>query len=148
MATIEQSIEVQVPVSTAYNQWTQFEEFPTFMEGVTNVEQIDDRHLHWVAEVGGVREEWDAEITDQHPDERIAWMSTTGPANSGIVTFERLGDDRTRIDVEMSWNPEGFRESAGAALGFDERRVAGDLERFRDLVERRGVETGAWREEL
>jgi uncharacterized membrane protein len=148
MATIQKSIDVYAPISTAYNQWTQFEEFPTFMDGVKQVEQLDDRHLHWVAEVGGVREEWDAEITEQHPDQRIAWMSTSGPANSGIVTFQRLDDEKTRIAVEMNWQPEGMRESAGAALGLDERRVEGDLERFRDLIERRGAETGAWREEL
>ena len=145
MATIQKSIEVYVPVTTAYNQWTQFEEFPTFMEGVKDVTQIDDRHLHWVAEIAGVREEWDAEITDQRPDERIAWTSTSGPANSGVVTFERLDDETTRIVVEMDWRPEGMRESTGAALGFDERRVEGDLDRFRALIERRGAETGAWR---
>ena len=145
MATIEKTIEVYAPIRTAYNQWTQFEEFPSFMEGVKDVTQIDDTHLHWVAEIGGVREEWDAEITDQRPDERIAWMSTSGPANSGVVTFERLDDEMTRIVVEMDWQPEGMRESAGAALGLDERRVEGDLERFREMIERRGAETGAWR---
>ena len=148
MATIQKSIEVDAPISTAYNQWTQFEEFPTFMDGVKHVEQLDDRHLQWVGEVGGVSDEWYAEITDQHPDERIAWTSTSGPPNSGIVTFQRLGDEKTRIVVEMNWEPEGMRESAGAALGLDERRVEGDLERFRELIERRGAETGAWREEL
>ena len=145
MATIEKTIEVYAPIRTAYNQWTQFEEFPTFMEGVKDVTQLDDTHLHWVAEIGGVREEWDAEITDQRPDERIAWMSTSGPANSGVVTFQRLDDEMTRIVVEMNWQPEGMRESAGAALGLDERRVEGDLERFREMIERRGAETGAWR---
>ena len=145
MATIEKTIEVYAPIRTAYNQWTQFEEFPTFMEGVKDVKQLDDTHLHWVAEIGGVREEWDAEITDQRPDERIAWMSTSGPANSGVVTFQRLDDEMTRIVVEMDWQPEGMRESAGAALGLDERRVEGDLERFREMIERRGAETGAWR---
>ena len=145
MASIEKSIEVRVPISTAYNQWTQFEEFPTFMEGVKDVKQLDDTHLHWVAEIGGVREEWDAEITDQRPDERIAWMSTSGPANSGVVTFQRLDDEMTRIVVEMDWQPEGMRESAGAALGLDDRRVEGDLQRFREMIERGGAETGAWR---
>jgi uncharacterized membrane protein len=145
MATIEKTIEVYAPIRTAYNQWTQFEEFPTFMEGVKDVKQLDDTHLHWVAEIGGVREEWDAEITDQRPDERIAWMSTSGPANSGVVTFQRLDDEMTRIVVEMDWQPEGMRESAGAALGLDERRVEGDLQRFREIIERRGAETGAWR---
>jgi uncharacterized membrane protein len=145
MASIEKSIEVRVPISTAYNQWTQFEEFPTFMEGVKDVTQIDDRRLHWVAEIGGKREEWDAEITDQRPDQRVAWMSTTGPRNSGVVSFQRLGDEATRILVQMEWQPEGMVESTGATLGLDERRVEGDLERFRDLIERRGEETGAWR---
>ena len=145
MATIEKTIEVYAPIRTAYNQWTQFEEFPTFMEGVKDVKQLDDTHLHWVAEIGGVREEWDAEITEQRPDERIAWMSTSGPANSGVVTFQRLDDEMTRIVVEMDWQPEGMRESAGAALGLDERRVEGDLQRFREMIERRGAETGAWR---
>ena len=148
MATIEKSIEVHVPITTVYDQWTQFEEFPMFMEGVKDVTQLDDRHLHWVAEIGGVQKEWDAEITDQHPDERIAWTSTSGPANSGVVTFEPLGDESTRVMVEMQWEPEGMRESAGAALGSDERRVEGDLERFRDLIESRGTETGAWRGEI
>lgn len=145
MSRMTETIDVEVPVSTAYNQWTQFEEFPTFMEGVKDVKQLDDTHLHWVAEIGGVREEWDAEITDQRPDERIAWMSTSGPANSGVVTFQRLDDEMTRIVVEMDWQPEGMRESAGAALGLDERRVEGDLQRFREIIERRGAETGAWR---
>ena len=145
MASIEKSIEVRVPISTAYNQWTQFEEFPTFMEGVKDVTQIDDRRLHWVAEIGGKREEWDAEITDQRPDQRVAWMSTTGPRNSGVVSFQRLGDEATRILVQMEWQPEGMVESTGATLGLDERRVEGDLERFRDLIEQRGEETGAWR---
>ena len=125
MASIEKSIEVRVPISTAYNQWTQFEEFPTFMEGVKDVTQVDDRRLHWVAEIGGKREEWDAEITDQRPDQRVAWMSTSGPRNSGVVSFQRLGDEATRILVQMEWQPEGMVESTGATLGLDERRVEG-----------------------
>jgi uncharacterized membrane protein len=115
------------------------------MEGVKDVRQLDDTHLHWVAEVGGAQEEWDAEIVEQHPDERVAWKATSGPRNAGVVTFHRLDDDTTRITMQMDWEPEGMKEKAGAALGFDERRVEGDLERFRDMIERRGAETGAWR---
>ena len=148
MASVESTIEVNVPVTTAYNQWTQFEEFPSFMEGVKEVRQLDDRHLHWVAEVGGEREEWDAEIVDQHPDERVAWRATSGPPNSGVVTFDPVDSGTTRVKVRFDWEPEGLKEKAGAALGLDERRVEGDLERFRDLIESRGVETGAWRGEV
>ena len=145
MSQIERSIEVAVPVRTAYNQWTQFEEFPRFMEGVEEVRQVDDRHLHWRAEIGGKELEWDAEIVDQVPDKRIAWHSTTGAKNAGVVTFHRLSDDRTRIMLQLDYEPEGVVETAGDLLGVVERRAAGDLERFRDFIEGRGVETGAWR---
>jgi uncharacterized membrane protein len=145
MAQITESIDVAVPVGTAYNQWTQFEEFPSFMDGVEEVRQLDDTHLRWVAEVGGKREEWDAEIVEQHPDERVAWTARGGRGNAGVVTFHRLGEDRTRVTVQMEWEPEGVTENVGALLGFDERQVAEDLERFRDMIEARGVETGAWR---
>jgi uncharacterized membrane protein len=145
MATIEETIDVEVPVSTAYNQWTQFEEFPEFMEGVESVQQVDDTHLLWTAEIGGKREEWRAEITEQHPDHRVAWRSTDGPTNAGVVTFHRLDDATTRVSVQMDWEPEGAVESAGAALGADSRRVQGDLKRFKEFDERRGAETGAWR---
>ena len=138
MATIEQSIEVEVPVRTAYNQWTQFEEFPQFMEGVEEVRQLDDSHLHWVAEFGGTPHEWDAEITEQIPDERVAWRSTGGKDNAGVVTFHRLDDDRTRVMVQMDYEPEGIKEKVGDALGFADRRVKGDLERFKELIEARG----------
>ena len=148
MATIEESIEVRVPVTTAYNQWTQFEEFPRFMDGVERVEQRDDRHLHWVAEVAGQRREWDAEITEQHPDERVAWTSTSGARNAGVVTFHRMDGDRTRITVQMEHEPEGVLESAGEWLGMHRRRVKGDLERFREMIEARGQETGAWRGDI
>ena len=133
MAKIEESIEVQVPVQTAYNQWTQFEEFPTFMEGIEQVRQLDDRHLHWVAEVGGTREEWDAEITEQHPDERVAWTATSGKGNAGVVTFHRIGEAQTKIMVQIDWEPEGVKEKLGATLGMDNRRVQGDLQRFKEL---------------
>jgi uncharacterized membrane protein len=148
MSRIEQSIEVEVPVSTAYNQWTQFEEFPRFMEGVESVTQLDDTHLRWVAEVGGSRHEWDAEISEQRPDERVAWHATDGKSNAGVVTFHRLDDNRTKVMVQMDYEPEGIKESLGSALGADERRVKGDLKRFKELVEGRGVETGAWRGEV
>jgi uncharacterized membrane protein len=145
MATVNESIEIDVPVSTAYNQWTQFEEFPKFMEGVESIRQVDDTHLHWVAELGGQRHEWDAEITEQEPDRVIAWRALEGKYNSGRVRFEPLDESRTRIDVELMWEPEGIKEELGSALGADSRRVKGDLERFKELVESRGVETGAWR---
>jgi uncharacterized membrane protein len=148
MPTIEESIELDVPVRTAYNQWTQFEEFPRFMEGVEEVHQLDDRHLHWVAEIGGHREEWDAEITEQRPDERVAWVSTSGKGNAGVVTFEPLGDDRSRIQLRLKWESEGATEKLGAMLGQDDRQVRNDLERFKELLEARGAETGGWRGEI
>ena len=148
MAKIEESIEVEVPVQTAYNQWTQFEEFPTFLEGIERVKQIDDTHLHWVAEVGGKREEWDAEITEQRPDDRVAWKATSGKGNAGVVTFHRIDDRQTKIMVQLDWEPEGVTEQIGTTLGMDDRRVQGDLKRFKDLIESRGTETGAWRGEV
>ena len=148
MASIEQSIEVDVPVSTAYNQWTQFEEFPRFMEGVERVKQIDDTHLHWEAEIAGKREEWEAEITEQKPDERVAWTAREGKGNSGVVTFHRLDDNRTKVMVQLDWPTEGLVETVGSAVGADDRRVKGDLERFKELIESRGAETGAWRGEV
>ena len=145
MSTVEQSIEVNVPLETAYNQWTQFEEFPEFMEGVESVQQIDDTHLLWTAEIGGTREEWRAEISEQTPDQRIAWHATEGKTNAGVVTFHRIDDSTTRIMLQMDWEPEGMKESVGSAIGADSRRVKGDLERFKELIERRGTPTGAWR---
>ncbi|MGZ8782019.1 MAG: SRPBCC family protein [Gaiellaceae bacterium] len=148
MARIEESVDVEVPVATAYNQWTQFEEFPTFMEGIEQVRQVDDTHLHWVAEFGGKREEWDAEITEQHADHRVAWKATSGKGNAGVVTFHRIDDAQTRVMVQMDWEPEGVTEKIGVALGMDDRRVQGDLKRFKELIEGRGDETGAWRGEV
>jgi uncharacterized membrane protein len=145
MSTIEESVEVNVPVRTAYDQWTQFEEFPRFMAGVEAVRQVDDTHLHWVAEIGGARREWDAEITEQHPDERIAWTSTSGQRNAGVVTFHRLGEDRTKVMLQLDHDPEGLVDKAGDALGFVRRRAKGDLERFREMIESRGTATGGWR---
>jgi uncharacterized membrane protein len=146
--TVEQSVDVNVPVRTAYNQWTQFEEFPRFMEAVEDVRQIDDAHLRWKVESGGTSQEWEAEITEQRPDERIAWRSRSGKGNSGVVTFHRLDADTTRIMVQLEWEPEGAKEQAGSALGFDDRSVKGDLERFKQLIEGQGTESGAWRGEV
>jgi len=148
MTRIEESIVVEVPVTTAYNQWTQFEEFPKFMAGVESVKQIDDTRLHWVAGVGGKREEWDAEIVEQVPDRKVSWRAVDGNHNSGTVTFESLGDNQTRIAVVMEHETEGLTETLGSALGMDSRRVKSDLERFKELVESRGVESGAWRGEV
>ena len=148
MPTIEQSIEVQVPVRTAYNQWTQFEQFPQFMEGIEEIRQLDDQRLLWVAEIAGKRHEWEAKITEQHPDERVAWKSEDGKTNAGVVTFHRIGDAKTRIMVQMDWEPEGIAEKVGGALGFDDRRLKGDLERFRDMIQSSSEETGAWRGEV
>ena len=148
MPTIESSIEVDVPVHTAYNQWTQFEEFPQFMDGVEEVRQLDDTHLHWVAEIGGHREEWDAEITEQLPEERIAWKATAGKGNAGVVTFHRLEDQCCKVMLQLDWQSEGIIEKLGSLLGQDERQVKGDLERFKEMIESRGSETGAWRGEV
>jgi uncharacterized membrane protein len=148
MATIEQSVDVEIPIRTAYNQWTQFEEFPRFMEGVKSVRQIDDRHLHWQAEVAGRDKEWQAEITEQHPDERIAWRSTQGARNAGVVTFHRLSDTRTRIMLQLEYDPEGVAETVGDAVGVMSARVKGDLSRFKEFIESRGRETGAWRGDI
>jgi uncharacterized membrane protein len=146
--TITESIEIDVPVSTAYNQWTQFEDFPLFMEGVEHVEQIDDTHLHWIAKVGGKTVEWDAKILEQHPDTQISWISEDGKKTRGTVTFEPIGESRTQISLSMSYQAEGLTETLGSAVRLDERRVRGDLERFKELVESRGAESGAWRGEV
>ena len=148
MATVEQSIEVNVPIDAAYNQWTQFEEFPQFMDGVESVTQLDDTHLRWVAEVGGRRREWEAEITEQKPDERIAWKATDGKQNAGVVTFHRLSAEKTKVMVQLDWEPEGIVEQLGEKAGQDERQVKADLERFRNMIESRGVESGGWRGEV
>jgi len=145
VTTIEQHVDVDVPVRAAYDQWTQFEQFPQFMEGIESVTQIDDTHLRWVAEVAGTRREWDAEITEQHPDHRIAWRSTDGKTNAGVVTFHRLDDAKTRVAVQMDYDPEGITEKAGSVLGLDDRRVKGDMQRFKELIEKRGTPTDGWR---
>ena len=145
MSTIEESIDVEVPVRTAYNQWTQFEEFPRFMDGVESVTQIDDTHLHWVAEIAGVRREWDAEISEQHPDERVAWWATEGTNNAGVVTFHRLSDTTTRVMLQLDFEPDGLKEKAGDTLGFVRRQAVGDLSRFKEYIEAKGHQTGGWR---
>ncbi|HEV7464851.1 MAG TPA: SRPBCC family protein [Candidatus Dormibacteraeota bacterium] len=148
MASMCKSIDVEVPVSTAYNQWTQFESFPRFMEGVESVVQKDDTTLHWKAKVGGRETEWDARITEQIPDVRIAWRSISGQPNSGAVDFHRIDDRTTRVVLVMETEPKGVVESVGDALGLLGRRIEKDLERFKEFIEKRGSETGAWRGEI
>ena len=148
MATFEGSIDVNVPVRTAYDQWTQFEEFPKFMESVEEVRQIDDTTCRWRAEIGGRTEEWEAEITEQIPDQRIAWTSRTGAKNAGVVTFHRIDDETTRIMLQVEYEPETVVENLGALLGVVERRMKGDLERFKEFIESRREPTGAWRGEI
>jgi len=148
VAVIEQSIDVEMPTRSVYNQWTQFEEFPHFMDGVEEVRQLDDHRLHWVADIGGQHREWDAEITEQIPDERIAWTSTGGAKNAGVVTFHRLAPDKTRVMLQLEFDPDGLVETIGDKLGFVSRRATGDLERFRDFLEARGRESGEWRGEV
>ena len=145
MSLIEKSIELNVPVRTAYNQWTQFEEFPKFMEGVKEVKQIDDKRLLWKASIAGKEEEWNAEITEQIPDERIAWTSRGGAMNAGVVTFHRLSDAKSKVMLQLEYDPKGFVEKAGDAMGLVTQRVEGDLERFKTYIESRGQETNAWR---
>ena len=148
MSTIERSIDVRVPVHTAYDQWTQFETFPQFMEGVEHIQQIDPLHTRWRTNIAGVKREFDAEITEQRPDERVAWKSTDGENQAGVVTFHRLDDENTRIMLQLEFHPEGAVEKAGDALGLISHRVKGDLERFKTFIEERGGATGAWRGEV
>lgn len=148
MARVEKSIEIDVPVHTAYNQWTQFEEFPHFMDGVKEVRQLDDKRLHWKADIGGKVKEWDAEIQEQKPDQRIAWRSISGSQNYGQVSFHPVDTSRTRVSLLMDYEPEGMMEKAGDAMGVVSGKVQGDLERFKDFIESRGRESGAWRGEI
>jgi uncharacterized membrane protein len=148
MERLEKSFEIDVPVRTAYNQWTQFEEFPEFMEDVEEVRQIDDTHLKWRASVGGKPKEWESEITEQVPDRVIAWRSISGAPNAGEVRFEPLGAERTRINLAMEYEPETTVEKAGDAMGMMSRKIAKTVDDFRDFIERRGRETGAWRGEV
>jgi uncharacterized membrane protein len=145
MSEIIEAVDVAVPVRTAYDQWTQFESFPSFMEGVKSVRQLDDTTLEWVADVGGHDETWKARITEQRPDERIAWTAIEGAGNAGVVTFHRLDQDRSRVTLQLAVEPRGPVEKAGTALGVVQRRVKGDMERFKEFIEARGSETGGWR---
>jgi uncharacterized membrane protein len=145
MEHVEKVVEVNQPVRTVYNQWTQFEEFPRFMAGVKEVRQIDDTHLHWRAEIWGKEKEWDAEITEQEPDKRISWKSVSGAANAGTVRFEPVGNDRTRVRLVMAYDPADAIEKAGDALGIFSGRVENTVEDFKRFIESRGQETGAWR---
>ncbi|MGW7487528.1 SRPBCC family protein [Streptomyces sp. NPDC054786] len=146
MSTVKETVEVEVPVHTAYNQWTQFEEFPKFMEGVERITQLDDRHNHWTTKIGGVRREFDTEIIDQLPDDRIAWRTTSGDTQQkGLVSFQRLDTTHTRVELMMEFEPSGAAEKTADMTGTIARRVKGDMQRFKDYIEHRGAETGAWR---
>jgi uncharacterized membrane protein len=145
---VVQTVDVAVPVSTAYNQWTQFETFPKFMEGVERIEQVTPTRTHWVTKIAGVQREFDAEITEQRPDERVAWRTDHGTHQAGVVTFHRIDDRRTRVTLQLEHEPEGVVEKAGDALGIVQRRVKGDLEHFKEFIEARGHEEGAWRGEV
>ena len=145
MTSVTESVDVEVPISVVYNQWTQFESFPEFMNGVERITQTDERHSHWVTKVGGAEREFDTEITEQHPEERVAWKSTDGTTHAGVITFHRLNDESTRVTAQIDWHPEGVVEKAGAVLGVDDHRVKADLKRFKKFIESRGQESGAWR---
>jgi uncharacterized membrane protein len=146
MSQVQESVDVDVPVSVAYNQWTQFESFPHFMSGVESITQVDDTHNHWVTKVAGVEREFDTEITEQHPDERIAWQSVGGETkHAGVVTFHRLDDATTRVMIQIDWEPEGLKEKVGAAVQADDLQVKADAKRFKEFIESRGGETGSWR---
>ena len=148
MSTVEKSVTVNAPVRTVYNQWTQFESFPQFMEGVEAIEQLDDKRQRWRTNIGGKREEFDATITEQLPDQRIAWRSMSGRVHAGVVTFHRLNENETRVMLQMDYQPEGAVENVGNMMGIVSRRVERDLERFKEFIESRGAETGAWRGEI
>jgi uncharacterized membrane protein len=145
MTTAQQAIDVDVPVTTAYNQWTQFEEFPQFMDGVESITQLDERRLHWKVSIGGVTREFVAEITEQHPDERIAWKSIDGTSHAGVVTFHKLSDSSSRVMLQLDMEPEGLVEKVGDKLGIVARQAKGDMENFKKFIESRNLETGAWR---
>lgn len=148
MGRVEHSIDVKVPIRTAYNQWTQFEEFPRFMDKVEEVRQLDDKRLHWRAVLAGHTEEWEAAITEQEPDQRVAWTSTSGAKNAGVVTFHYIDPNTTRVMLQLDYEPEGAVETVGSALGIPQKQIEGDLDRFKKFIEARGQETGAWRGEV
>src|ERR1051325_11960420 len=146
MSTITESVDVKATVTAAYNQWTQFESFPRFMDGVEEIRQIHDTHTHWKISVAGVTKEFDATITEQHPDERVAWASDSGPTHAGVITFHRIDETTTRVTAQMDIDPDGFIENVADKLGILDRKVKGDMQRFKDFIEHRdGQETGAWR---
>ncbi|MFD3446261.1 SRPBCC family protein [Microbacteriaceae bacterium 4G12] len=145
MSTVKSDIDVNVPISVAYNQWTQFESFPQFMGGIDSISQVDDTHTHWNVSIAGIKREFDAEITEQKPDERVAWKSIGGEQHAGVVTFHRIADDQTRVSVQLDWKPEGIVEKVGALLQVDDIQIDRDLHRFKELIESNGFETGAWR---
>ncbi|KMO93737.1 SRPBCC family protein [Streptomyces roseus] len=146
MSLVKESIEVSVPVRTAYDQWTQFESFPQFMDGVERIEQSTATLTHWVTKIGGVRREFDAEITEQIPDSKVAWVTVGGESDqSGLVTFEPIDPSHTRVTLMMDFDPEGLAENIGDKLGFIDRQVKGDLQRFKHFIEDRGAATGEWR---
>ena len=148
MSTVVESVDVAVPVQTAYNQWTQFEEFPRFMEGVESIQQVSDTRTHWRVSIGGVSREFDAEITEQHPDDRVAWKSVEGTGHAGVVTFHRLDDSHTRVTLQLDTVPEGVVEQLGDKLGLVSHRAKGDMRRFKDFIESEGRETGAYRDDI
>lgn len=148
MTTAEKSVEVNVPIRTAYDQWTQFEEFPRFMSDVESVTQLDDRHLHWKVEIAGVEREFDAEITEQHPEERIAWRATGDVRQAGVVTFHKIDENTTRVMLQLDMEPEGLVETVGDKAGFVARAVERDMKNFKEFIESRGAQTGAWRGDI
>ncbi|QNE16929.1 SRPBCC family protein [Kribbella qitaiheensis] len=145
MGNTTESVDVEAPISAVYNQWTQFESFPEFMEGVDQVKQLDETHTHWVTSIAGVTREFDATITEQHPDERVAWASDSKPRHAGVITFHRLADTTTRVTAQMDVDPDGIAEQAADKTGLISHRVKGDLNRFKEFIEKRGAETGGWR---
>ena len=145
MTTVMESVDVDVPVGTAYNQWTQFESFPKFMEGVQRIDQLSPTKTHWVTKIAGVEREFDAEITEQTPDERVAWATVDGTHQAGVVTFHRISDTTSRVTLQLDPDPQGFLEKAGDALGIVQRRIKGDMANFKTFIEARGVEEGGWR---
>ncbi|MFD1213409.1 SRPBCC family protein [Arthrobacter sp. GCM10027362] len=145
METVEETIDVEVPVSVVYNQWTQFESFPQFMSGVESVTQLTDTTNHWKTRIGGMEREFDTEIVEQQPDQRIAWRSVDGKSHAGVVTFAPAGANSTRVSVRFEWDPESFTEKVGAALNIDSAQVKSDMRKFKEFIESRGTETGGWR---
>ncbi len=148
MGNTTESVDVEAPIRAVYNQWTQFESFPQFMTGVDEVRQLDDTHTHWVTSIAGVKREFDATITEQHPDERVAWKSETEPRHAGVITFHRLDDTKTRVTAQLDLDPDGFAENVADKAGMITGRIKGDLAKFKEFIEARGAETGGWRGDI